>query len=54
MLKIVADPAFRERFLERQLYEPMTSSPEEFRVYIQSELQNWAKVIREQNLAIAH
>ena len=52
--KIVADPAFHERFLERQLYEPMTSSPDEFVSYIKSELQNWTKVIREQNLAIAH
>ena len=54
VLKIVADPAFRERFLARQLYEPMTSTPEEFQAYIRTELQNWAKVIREQNLAIAH
>jgi tripartite-type tricarboxylate transporter receptor subunit TctC len=54
VLKIIDDPAFRERFLARQLYEPMTSSSEEFQAYIQSELQNWAKVIREQNLAIAH
>ena len=52
--KIVAEPAFTERFLKRQLYEPMTGSPEEFQAYIQSELKNWAKVIKEQNLAIAH
>ena len=54
VLKIVADPAFRERFLEKQLYEPMTSSSEAFQAYIRSEMQNWAKVIREQKLAIAH
>ncbi len=54
VLKIVGDPAFRERFLAKQLYEPMTSSPEEFQAYIKAELQNWAKVIKEQNLAIAH
>jgi tripartite-type tricarboxylate transporter receptor subunit TctC len=54
VLKIVAEPAFRERFLGKQLYEPMTSSPEEFQAYIRSELANWAKVIKEQNLAIAH
>ena len=52
--KIIAEPAFREKFLDRQLYEPMTSSPEEFSAYIKSELQNWSKVIREQNLAIKH
>jgi len=54
VLKIVADPAFRERFLGKQLYEPMTASTEEFQAYIRSETQNWAKVIREQKLAIAH
>ena len=53
VLKIVDDPAFRERFLAKQLYEPMTSSTPEFEAYIQSELKNWAKVIREQKLAIA-
>jgi len=54
VLKIVDDPAFRERFLVKQLYEPMTSSSAEFQAYIRTELQNWTKVIREQNLAIAH
>jgi tripartite-type tricarboxylate transporter receptor subunit TctC len=54
VLKIIEDPAFRERFLTKQLYESMTSSTEEFQAYIRTELQNWAKVIREQNLAIAH
>ena len=49
---VMAEPAFKERFLERQFYEPMDSSPEEFRAYIRSEAQNWAKVIREQNLVI--
>jgi tripartite-type tricarboxylate transporter receptor subunit TctC len=54
VLKIVADPAFRERFLGKQLYEPMTTSSEEFQEFIKTETQNWAKVIREQKLAISH
>jgi tripartite-type tricarboxylate transporter receptor subunit TctC len=54
VVKIVNEPAFRERFLAKQLYEPMTSSTPEFEAYIKSELQNWTKVIKEQNLAIAH
>jgi tripartite-type tricarboxylate transporter receptor subunit TctC len=52
--EIIAEPAFRERFLEKQLYEAMDSSPEDFRTYIAAELKNWAKVIKEQNLAISH
>lgn len=54
VIKIIAEPAFRERFLKKQLYEPMTSTPEEFRDYIRNELKTWARVIKEQNLAIAH
>ena len=54
VVKIVNDPAFRERFLAAQLYEPMTGPTAEFEAYIKTEMQNWAKVIREQNLAIAH
>ena len=51
---IMAEPAFKERFLDRQFAERMDSSPEEFRNYIRAETQTWAKVIREQNLAISH
>jgi tripartite-type tricarboxylate transporter receptor subunit TctC len=51
---VMAEPAFKERFLAKQLYEPMDSSPEEFMQYIRSETKNWAKVIREQNLKLAH
>jgi tripartite-type tricarboxylate transporter receptor subunit TctC len=32
----------------------MTGSPEEFSAFIKAEAQRWAKVIREQNLEIAH
>ena len=50
--KILADPAFREKFLAPQMFEPMGSSPEEFADYIKGETQKWAKVIREGNLSI--
>jgi tripartite-type tricarboxylate transporter receptor subunit TctC len=51
---VMAEPAFKEKFMAKQLYEPMDSSPEEFKTYIHDETQTWAKVIREQNLVIAH
>jgi tripartite-type tricarboxylate transporter receptor subunit TctC len=51
---IMAEPAFKERFLDRLMYEAMDSSPEEFKAYIHSETQRWGKVIREQNLVIGH
>jgi len=46
------DPAFRERFLAPQMFEPMGSAPGPFANYIKSETQVWAKIIREQNLVI--
>jgi tripartite-type tricarboxylate transporter receptor subunit TctC len=52
--EIIAQPAIQQQFVTKQLYEPMTSSPEEFAQFIKSETQRWAKVIREQNLKIGH
>lgn len=50
--KIVNDPAFREKFLTPQMFEPMTSPPEDFDKLIRSEAAKWAKVIRDANLSI--
>ncbi len=50
---VMAEPAFKQRFMERQYAEAMDSSPEEFRAYLRAETENWAKVIREQKLVIA-
>jgi tripartite-type tricarboxylate transporter receptor subunit TctC len=49
---ILADAAFRERFLVPQMLEPMTGSPDAFAADIKAETQKWVKVIREQNLHI--
>ena len=51
---VMAEPAFKERFMAKQLYEAMDSSPEEFKGYIHDETQTWARVIKEQNLVIGH
>ena len=32
--RIVADPAFRARFLAPQLFEPLTSSPEQYAAFL--------------------
>jgi tripartite-type tricarboxylate transporter receptor subunit TctC len=50
--KVMNDPGFRAKFMEPQMFEPMTASPEQFADNIRSETQNWAKIIREQHLAI--
>jgi tripartite-type tricarboxylate transporter receptor subunit TctC len=50
--KILADPAFQQRFMAPQMFESMASSPEEFSQYIKSEIPRWAKIIREQGVVI--
>jgi tripartite-type tricarboxylate transporter receptor subunit TctC len=52
--QIMAEPGIQEQFVTKQLYEPMTSSPEEFAEFIRTETERWAKIIREQNLQIGH
>jgi len=49
---VLAEPAFKERFLDRQYFERIDSSPEEFRAAVRAEAQLWGRVIREQNLVI--
>ena len=44
--KIFSDPDFRQKFLEPQFMEPMTSSPEEFAEYVRTDVQKWSRVMR--------
>ena len=50
--KILSNPAFQQRFMAPQMFEPMASAPEPFAEYIKSETQSWAKVLREQGLKL--
>lgn len=50
--RVLADAAFRDRFLVPQMLDPMPGSPESFSADIKSETRKWGKVIREQNLHI--
>ena len=50
--KILSDPAFQQRFMAPQMFEPMASAPEPFADYIKSETQSWAKVLHEQGLKL--
>lgn len=49
---ILNDPAFREKFLAPQIFEPMASSPEAFVDYIAAQKRKWSGLIREQHLSI--
>jgi tripartite-type tricarboxylate transporter receptor subunit TctC len=50
--KVMSDPGFRTQFMAPQMFESMASAPEPFEQFIRSETQNWAKIIRDQKLAI--
>jgi tripartite-type tricarboxylate transporter receptor subunit TctC len=50
--KLLADPAFGEKFLAPQMFEPMASSPEAFGAYIDAQTQKWGKLIRERKLSV--
>jgi tripartite-type tricarboxylate transporter receptor subunit TctC len=50
--KVMSDPGFRTQFMAPQMFDSMASAPEPFAQFIRSETQNWAKIIREQKLAI--
>ena len=45
IVKAVASPDFRDT-LAAQGQEPMSSTPEAFRAFIQSELEKWTRVVR--------
>jgi tripartite-type tricarboxylate transporter receptor subunit TctC len=52
VVQLLADPAFREKFLAPQMFEPMASSPDAFAAYIKEETQKWSSLIRERKLFI--
>src|SRR5580704_5177278 len=51
-IRIFNDPAFRERFLDPQMFESMAGPPEEFAAFIKTERNKWAKVIAEANIKV--
>ena len=50
--KVMSDPTFRAQFMDPQMFESMVTTPDQFRQYVDSEIKNWAKIIREQHLTI--
>jgi tripartite-type tricarboxylate transporter receptor subunit TctC len=50
--KVMSDPMFRARFMDPQMFESMVTTPDQFRQYIDSEIKNWTKIIREQHFTI--
>jgi tripartite-type tricarboxylate transporter receptor subunit TctC len=51
---VLDDPEFQTKFLKPRLFDPMASSPEDFVKFLHKEREQWAKVIKEQNIKIKH
>jgi len=49
---VFADPAFRSRFLDPQMYESIAGPPDKFAAYIKAEQAKWSKVIREAGIKV--
>ena len=49
---LFAEPAFRERVIVPNMFEPMASSPEQFAEFIRADTAKWSKVLREANIKI--
>ncbi len=45
-MKILNDPAFRERYISRQWFEVVGNTPDEFASYIRAEYERWERLIR--------
>jgi tripartite-type tricarboxylate transporter receptor subunit TctC len=52
VISIYKDPAFRERFLDPQMFEAMAGPPEDFAAFIKTERDKWARVIAEANIKV--
>jgi tripartite-type tricarboxylate transporter receptor subunit TctC len=44
--QILNEPAFRERYLEKQWFEVVANPPDEFATFLQQDYQRWEKLIR--------
>jgi len=49
---LFADPAFQDKFLKPNMFEPMVSSPEQFADYIRRDTAKWTKVLRDANIKV--
>jgi tripartite-type tricarboxylate transporter receptor subunit TctC len=50
--KELADPTFKEKFLDPNFFEPIKGSSEQFADYVKVEREKWTKVVTEANLKV--
>jgi tripartite-type tricarboxylate transporter receptor subunit TctC len=52
VIRIFGDPAFRERFLDPQMFESMAGPPNDFAAFVKAERAKWAKLIAETGIKL--
>jgi len=45
-VKVLNDPAFRERYVSKQWFEVVGNTPEQFAEYLGSEYERWDRLIK--------
>jgi tripartite-type tricarboxylate transporter receptor subunit TctC len=50
--RVLAEPAFQERFLNPSFFEPIKGSPAEFAAFIDREAARWSKVIKDAKMTV--
>jgi tripartite-type tricarboxylate transporter receptor subunit TctC len=49
---IIADPGYREKFLDKQFFEPVGSTPEEFAAVLKRDNDHWREVVQRTGVKI--
>jgi tripartite-type tricarboxylate transporter receptor subunit TctC len=44
--KILNEPTFKERYIERQWFEVVADTPDDFAAFLQKDYERWEKLIR--------
>ena len=44
--KVLSEPAFREKYIDKQWFEVVADTPDEFAAFLQKDYQRWEKLIR--------
>jgi tripartite-type tricarboxylate transporter receptor subunit TctC len=52
VIRVFSDPAFRERFLDPQMFESTAGPPNDFAAFVKAERAKWAKLIADAGIKI--
>jgi tripartite-type tricarboxylate transporter receptor subunit TctC len=44
--KVLAEPAFKDKYIEKQWFEVVANTPDEFAAYLRTEYERWEKLIK--------